>query len=263
MTTVPFEARRFQSTAAYYLRYRIPYPDRLIARVAERSRLIAGDALMDLGCGPGQLGIAFAKLGAKVTAMDPEPEMLAAATEGAEQAGVNITVRQGSSYDLSPDMAPLKLVVMGRSFHWMDRPATLATLDRLIARDGAVVLFHDRNVATSPDWRSIVEKLAETYSPERSADRARRKSREWEPHESVLLHSPFRNLERVGIVFERQLTIDDVVGRTFSMSVTSPQALGDKAGIFETALREELSAAAPDGYFTEIVESTALLAFRD
>ena len=46
MSTVAFEARRFQSTAAYYLRYRIPYPDRLIARVANRCSLEIGDPLL-------------------------------------------------------------------------------------------------------------------------------------------------------------------------------------------------------------------------
>lgn len=263
MTTVAYEARRFQSTATYYLRYRIPYPDRLIARVANRSGLQIGDRLLDLGCGPGQLGIAFARLGAKVTAMDPEPEMLAEATRGAGNASVDITVRQGSSYDLSTDLAPLKLAVMGRSFHWMDRPATLQTLDALIEPGGAVVLFHDKNVAMKPDFRGVILALAEKFSPERSAERARRRSPEWETHESVLLHSPFKNLERIGIVEERQLDIEDIVGRAFSMSVTSPQALGDSAADFEAALRSELGKAAPDGRFTEIVESTALLAFRD
>lgn len=263
MSTVAYEARRFQSTAAYYLRYRIPYPDRLIARVANRSGLQIGDPLLDLGCGPGQLGIAFARLGAKVTAMDPEPEMLAAATEGAHEASVDIVVRQGSSYDLGPDIGALKLAVMGRSFHWMDRSATLAALDALVVPGGAVVLFADRNVAMTPDWRKIILGLAEKFSPERSAERARRKSRGWEEHESVLLHSPFKNLERIGIVQERHLDIEDLVGRAFSMSVTSPQALGDRAEAFEAALRGALAEAAPDGHFTEIVESTALLAFRD
>lgn len=263
MTTIPFEARRFQSTAAFYLRYRVPYPDKLIAHVAGRVGLQTDDAVLDLGCGPGQLGIAFARLGAKVTAMDPEPEMLAAAKEGAVEAGVDITVRQGSSYDLDPDIGPLKLVAMGRSFHWMDRPATLMLLDGLIEKDGAVALFHDRHVVATPEWRLIVEKLAETYSPERSAERTKRKGREWDPHEAVLLKSPFHNLERIGVIFERQLTIEDIVGRTYSMSVTSPQALGDKAAAFEADLRKELTASSPDGRFSEVVEATALLAFRD
>lgn len=263
MSTVAFEARRFQSTAAFYLRYRIPYPDRLIARVANRSGLQIGDRLLDLGCGPGQLGIAFARLGAQVTAMDPEPEMLDAATEGARKAGVDIAVRKGSSYDLDSTLKPLKLAVMGRSFHWMDRPATLAALDQLIVPGGAVVLFHDRHVAMTPPWRDTILSLAEKFSPERSAERARRRSGEWETHESILLHSPFNNLERIGVVEERHLTIDDIVGRAFSMSVTSPQALGDKTEDFESELRAALAAAGTDGHFSEISESTALLAFRD
>ena len=263
MTTIPFEARRFQSTAAYYLRYRVPYPDSLIARVAERSGLKSGDRVLDLGCGPGQLGIAFARLGATVTAMDPEPEMLAAAQDGAREAGVNVILRQDSSYDLGPEIGKLHLCVMGRSFHWMDRPATLSALDNLIEPGGAVVLFHDKNVLATPDWRSIIDRLTETFSPDRRADRLMRKSKQWAPHEAMLLNSPFRNLERIGIVRERILDIEDIVGRVYSMSSTSPQALGDKAGEFEAALRAELLQVAPDGRLSEIVESAGLLAFRD
>lgn len=263
MSTVPFEARRFQSTAEYYLRYRVPYPDTLIARVANRCGLQIGDPLLDLGCGPAQLGIAFAHLGARVTAMDPEPEMLSAATEGAREAGVEMTVQQGSSYDLGPDIGPLKLAVMGRSFHWMDRPATLEALDRLIVPGGAVVLFHATHLAMVPDGRKIIQQLAEKFSPERSADSAIRQSSEWPRHESILLRSTFNNLESIGIIRERNIGIDDLVGRALSMSTTSPQALGEKAGAFEAAARTALTEAAPDGKFTEIVESTALLAFRD
>jgi ubiquinone/menaquinone biosynthesis C-methylase UbiE len=264
MITVPFEARRFQSTAAYYLRYRIPYPDKLITRVAERSGLKPGDHVLDLGCGPGQLGIAFARLqGAAVTAMDSEPEMLAEAALGAKQASVDINIRQGSSYDLGPDIGKLHLCVMGRSFHWMDRPATLEALDRLIEPDGAVVLFHDKGILAEPNWRGILEPLMETYSPERSAERQMRRSKEWAPHEAMLLASPFRNLERIGIVSEYTRDIEEIVGRIFSMSSTSPQALGDKAADFEAALRAELLTVAPDGKFREVVEANGLLAFRD
>jgi hypothetical protein len=47
------------------------------------------------------------------------------------------------------------------------------------------------------------------------------------------------------------------------MSVTSPQALGDKREEFEAAFRSELAALAPDGTFTEIVEGHAMIAFRN
>jgi SAM-dependent methyltransferase len=264
MTIVPYEARRFRTTATYYSRFRIPYPDRLIERVTERTGLKPGDRLLDLGCGPAPLGIAFARLaGADVIGIDPEPEMLDAARENASEAAVTIRLIQGSSYDLGQDLAPLKLAVMGRAFHWMDRPATLAALDKLIARDGAVVLFSDRHIAAAPDWRDVLHQLSETYSPEKNAERKLRRAPEFGPHETVLLHSPFRNLERIGIVNERIIGTEDIIGRAFSMSVTSPQALGDKTEEFETAFRSELAALSPNGTFTEIVEGLAMIAFRD
>ncbi|MBB4171604.1 class I SAM-dependent methyltransferase [Rhizobium sp. BK538] len=263
MTTIPFEARRFQSTAAYYTRYRVPYPDELIDRVAARAGLAAGERVLDLGCGPAQLGIAFARLAkAAVTGLDPEPEMLDAARTDATAAGVDVTFVKGSSYDLDSRFAPLKMTVMGRSFHWMDRPATLKALDAITLADGCVVLFGGRHISSTPDWRQSVNKLAKTFAPERNADRERRKGPDWIEHESILLRSTFNDLERISVVRERRLSLDDVVGRAFSTSVTPPQALGERTAAFETELRATLLKLSPEGTFAEVVEIGGLIARR-
>src|SRR5579872_904422 len=95
-----FEPRRFRSTVPYYARFRLAYPDSLIPRVIDLAALRPGDRVMDLGCGPGLLAIAFAKAGMKVVAVDPEPEMLAAARATASEAKACIETRIGSSFDL-------------------------------------------------------------------------------------------------------------------------------------------------------------------
>ncbi|EJC81482.1 methylase involved in ubiquinone/menaquinone biosynthesis [Rhizobium leguminosarum bv. trifolii WSM2297] len=265
MTTVPFTPRRFRTTAAYYSRFRVPYPDALIERVATRTGLRPGDRLLDLGCGPCQIGIAFARLaGADVIGLDPEPEMLEAARENAAAAGVRAELVLGSSYDLSPAFAPLKMTAMGRSFHWMDRAATLQMLETLTEPGGTVVLFGDRHICASPAWREAMESVSERLSPEvMRAEQQFLRGQDFRKHEEFLLRSAFRKLECIGIVAERVIDADEIVGRAFSMSVTSPQALGDRTMEFEQALRSELAALAPDGKFTEIVESNALIAFRD
>ncbi len=261
--TVAFEADRFRSTAAYYTRYRVPYPDSLIQKVAIETGFRAGERLLDLGCGPGQLGIAFARLaGAAVIGMDPEPEMLEAAREAARQEGVAAEFRQGSSYDLGPGLGPLALTVMGRSFHWMDRAQTLQSLDSLTRNGGAVVLFGDRHISCAPDWRGLLNELSTRFSPERAAERDKRRSADWAPHEAFLLESPFNDLLRIGVVEKRHLTADDIVGRAFSMSVTSVQALGGRAKAFEAALRSELAALSSGGDYCEYVETFGLIARR-
>src|SRR5205823_1028655 len=119
-------------TAPYY-RYRAPYPERLIARVAALVGLDAAtDRVLDLGCGPGVLALAFASRCREVVGVDPEPTMLEAAAAAAGAAGLHLTLRSGSSFALPPDLGSFRLVTIGRAFHWMDRAATLATLDRLI-----------------------------------------------------------------------------------------------------------------------------------
>jgi len=45
---VPYEPRRFQSAVPYYERYRLGYPERLIARVVALLGLKQGDAVLDL-----------------------------------------------------------------------------------------------------------------------------------------------------------------------------------------------------------------------
>jgi len=123
-----FKPRRFRTNVPFYARYRLPYPETLIARAAVAAGLRAGDQVMDLGCGPGLLAIPFARLGMAVTAVDPEPEMIEACRAAAGEAGVMLDLRIGSSYDLPP--GSFRLVTMGRSFHWMDREATLVALDK-------------------------------------------------------------------------------------------------------------------------------------
>jgi SAM-dependent methyltransferase len=261
MPDKPFDPHRFHSTVPFYARYRVPYPAELIAFVAQHVGLPVGASVLDLGTGPGLLAIGFAHLGHRVTAMDPEPAMLDAAGQSAAEAGVDITLLRGSSFDLDPSAGPYDLVTMGRSFHWMDRAATLVTLDRMVSPAGAVALFGDRRIPLpNQDWRAVVEALTGTYAPQAVEERHRRRSDA--RHEAVLLASPFSRLEHYGIVVSRMLDAEAIVGRTFSMSGTSPAMLGNRRAAFEADLRRELAALSPSGVFQEIVEVKALIARR-
>ncbi len=251
----PLDPERYRTASAHYEQGRVPYAQPLIHRVAEAVGLGPRHRMLDLGCGPGPLARRFAPLAREVVAMDPTPEMLSAAR--ALAAGIaNIRFVAGSSYDLGPALGRFHLVVMGRSFHWMDRVDTLKRLDGLIEPAGAVALFADSAPAVPQNaWRKTWQDICARYEPKNGAHRS---DPNWIRHEAILLDSPFARLERFGAIERRALDAELLVQRTLSMGSTSPSHLGEKK---TAAIAADIRAAFAD-LREEIVETSALVAWR-
>ena len=255
-----YEPRRFESAAPFYERYRLSYPERLVGRVIALAGLVPGDKVLDLGAGPGLLAVPLALAGMAVTAADPEPAMLALAEAAARAAGVTLSLWRGSSYDLRPEMGPYRLVTIGRAFHWMDRAATLKMLDRMVTPNGAVAFFHD----THPDvaenrWFKILREVTDRYSRDGTAARKAGGHRRYEPY---LFDSAFTLLDGLSVTLRREISLDDIIGRAYSMSACAPGRLGDRRECFEAELRTLLAPEMGHGKFIEIAEMVALLARR-
>jgi len=258
MTSVPipqpFEPDRYRTASAHYERGRPPYAPALIRRVAEVTRLGSQHRVLDLGCGPGPLARAFAPLVTEVVAVDPSPEMLAQARALVGKTA-NIRFVTGSSYDLGPELGHFQLVVMGRSFHWMDRVDTLKRLDRIVEPAGSVALFGDTAPAIPANgWRKVWHDICERYEPNTGAHQGA----DWIRHEAVLLDSAFPRMERFSVIERRALDVETLVQRTLSMGSTSPSYLGEKK---TAAITAEIRAKLAD-VREEVVETFALVAWR-
>ncbi|MDE0177003.1 MAG: class I SAM-dependent methyltransferase, partial [Gammaproteobacteria bacterium] len=66
----------FTSTAAFYSRYRVPYPESLLGSLKTDADLGRESLVLDLATGPGRLALALAPSVREVVAVDIEPEML-------------------------------------------------------------------------------------------------------------------------------------------------------------------------------------------
>ena len=251
----------FAGTVAYYDRYRLGFPERLIQRVISLAGLKRGDRVLDLGCGTGMLAIAFARAGMAVTAMDPEARMLEAARAAAQTAGVTVTWALGGSQDLKPGMDPFRLAVLGRSFHWMDRAATLTALEQVVT-DG-VALFHDAHPPVGENgWFEILCDIQKKYrgrSPEKSQEKFKSGHKR---HEPFLFASAFGQIDTLSVTIRQALTVEDILGRAFSMPASSPVKLGAAKDEFAGRLSAALRELAPDGKFVEVAELVAVLARR-
>ena len=102
------------------LQKRTPYEKYITVRMMERY-IRPGGSILDIGGGPGQYAIHFARQGHAVTLLDLSDENVRFAKKKARQYGVRITALQGNALDLSrfPDDAFDTVFLMGPLYHLM------------------------------------------------------------------------------------------------------------------------------------------------
>jgi ubiquinone/menaquinone biosynthesis C-methylase UbiE len=253
----------FGSAAPYYARYRPVYGEAAVEHLARE--LGADNRVLDLGCGPGTIAIPLASQVKTVLAVDPAEEMLA---EGRRLAAdiLNIIWIHGDSTTLRV-LPPFDHVVMGRSFHWMDRRAVLAELDELLPSGGAVVLIGPARLSTEPwqpcaqPWQSVERRVCADFDLEIDVAANRFHATD-EHHHDVLAASSFSDLE--SHTFTRPLAwdVEGLIGLQLSYSYSSPAVLGDRLNAFVEALRKALLADNPIGQWEQQLMTEMLIARR-
>ncbi len=125
-----------------------------------------------------------------------------------------------------------------------------------------MALFHDAHPPVEENrWFKTLYDVARKFGRNENEHVKERDGghRRYEPY---LFASAFTELDWLSVTIRRALTIDDIIGRAFSMSTCSPQRLGERQEEFAVTLAAALRDLSPDGTFTEVAELVALLARR-
>ena len=106
-------------------------------------------------------------------------------------------------------------------------------LDRIVAPGGAVAFFHDAHpdVAENRWFRSLRE-VSDRYSQDAAAHVAGRKAARHRRYEPYLFESAFTQLDGLSVTSRAEITLDEIVGRAYSMSACAPDRLGRPPGGF-------------------------------
>ena len=221
--------------------------------------------MLDLGCGPGSIAIPFAGDFEQVIGVDPEPTMLDEARKQSEKTGAqNILWVLGKAEDVSPELRPVRLTTMGRSFHWMNQAEVLRRIYDVTEKDGGVVISAEsapvwRYEEGEESWKKVYKDLVRKYlGPQRRAGGG-----VYTPprdFEKVLDESPFGKHESWEHRFTRPQTPETILGFLYSSSFAQKEFFGDRREDFERELHEGLLKQNPSGNFTENVTLEVLLA---
>jgi ubiquinone/menaquinone biosynthesis C-methylase UbiE len=266
-----YDPTLYQGSAAYYAHGRPPYSRVLVRTLAAEVGLNGSGRLLDVGCGPGILTLAFADRFEEAIGLDPDAEMLAAGARRALQRGIdNIRWVQALAEDIAAlDLGRFKMVTFGQSFHWTDRERVAEMVYDILEPGGALALIvhaHEgRPQPTGPRYPPIphdaIRAIIDHYLGLRRRAGQGFASPPADRYEDALARTRFgapRSLFCEGCCDIVQ-DIDAVLANYFSTSFAAPHLFGDRRARFEADVRAELATRSPSGLFWDWPGDTQIL----
>jgi SAM-dependent methyltransferase len=192
------KATSFGSQADVYDRARPEYPADAVAW------MLSADArdVADVGAGTGKLTSGLVAEGRVLTAIDPDPQMLARLSE--RLPGIPTLVGTGEDLPL-PD-ASMDAVVFGQAWHWVDPPRASAEVARVLRPGGTLGLIWNIRDDTEPWVRELTEVMHTSDAEELIAAGG------------PVVGEPFGALEHATFPWTATFTVDSLVELAASRS---------------------------------------------
>ena len=152
-------AEVFDEIAADYDRHRPLYPDQLIDRACQVAGISSGDAVLEIGCGSGQLTRGLLARGLHVTALEPGPSLIALARKNlpGEVEFVNARFE-----DASLPRERFAAVFCASAFHWIDPEVSWQKTADVLVPGGTLALIQYCGLEepqTKPDQDAVLAVL--------------------------------------------------------------------------------------------------------
>lgn len=135
----------FDTVAAEYDAHRPTYPEDLVERACVG--VSAGDPVLEVGCGTGQLTRSLVARGLRVTAVDPGSRLLTLASE--RLAGVRFVNAPFETAELPHGQ--FRAVFSASAFHWVDPAVSWSRAASALSPGGTLALLQHCGVAADDD----------------------------------------------------------------------------------------------------------------
>ena len=152
---------RFSVRALDYARFRPQYPPGLIRLLTDECRLAQGSAVADIGSGTGIFSRNLLATGATVYAVEPNAPMRCTADLELATWSNFSSVDGTAEHTGLPDHS-VSLVCCAQAFHWFDPVATRKEFTRILAPDGACVIFWNF-LSKSSDFAKGYQEIEERF----------------------------------------------------------------------------------------------------
>jgi SAM-dependent methyltransferase len=154
----------YSPVADAYNKVRPRYPQEIINRAVQVAQLNPESRILELGCGPGNATVSFAKLGFSMICLEPSPEACKFARENCA-AYPNVEIQQTTfeEWELAP--GKFNAVLAATSFHWMNPDIAYAKAADALCENGSLILLW--NMTPQPDYEvyQTLHKVYQIHAP--------------------------------------------------------------------------------------------------
>jgi ubiquinone/menaquinone biosynthesis C-methylase UbiE len=145
MTRLPTSGARqygkvFDEVAAEYDRIRPMYPDELVDRACQVAGIGAGDLVLEIGCGSGQLTRSLLARGLHVTALEPGQNLVKLARQNLDGAGT-VEFINARFEDASFSHEHFRAVFSASALHWVDPKVSWRKIADVLVPRGTLALI--------------------------------------------------------------------------------------------------------------------------
>ena len=163
--------RVFDEVAEDYDRHRPAYPDVLVDRACEGAGIGSGAAVLEVGCGTGQLTRSLLARGLRVTAVEPGRQLIARARDRCNGVG-DVQFVNARLEDASLRRAQYAAVFSASAIHWIDPDVSWRKAADALMDGGslALVSYFGLDDPRSADDQQALRAALTTISPELAAD---------------------------------------------------------------------------------------------
>jgi SAM-dependent methyltransferase len=161
----------FDEVAEDYDRHRPSYPDVLVDQACEAAGIGPGAAVLEIGCGTGQLTRSLLARGLRVTAVEPGPQLIARARAQLDGLG-DVRFINARLEDALLPAGQYSAVFSASAIHWVDPDVSWRKAADALVDGGSLALvsyFGLDDPRSAGDQQALREALA-TIAPELAAE---------------------------------------------------------------------------------------------
>ena len=161
----------FDEVAEDYDRHRPGYPDVLVDQACEAAGIGAGDEVLEIGCGTGQLTRSLLARGLRVTAVEPGTQLIARARDQLHGLGETRFVHARLEDAVLP-RAQYSAVFSASAIHWIDPDVSWRVAADALVDGGtlALVSYFGLDDASSAEDQQALRAAITTIAPELAAE---------------------------------------------------------------------------------------------